>query len=67
MTLSRDFYDNGVASGRLAMRVLSGEKPSQIPFEPVTKLRFAVNLAAAAQLGITIPEHLVKKADEVHR
>ena len=67
MTLSRDFYDNGVASGRLAMRVLSGEKPSQIPFEPVTKLRFAVNLAAAAQFGITIPEHLVKKADEVHR
>ena len=67
MTMSRDFYDNGVASGRLAMRVLSGEKPSQIPFESVTKLRFVVNLTAAAELGITIPERLVKKADEVIR
>src|SRR5262245_27270642 len=67
MTMSRDFYDNGVDSGRLAMRVLSGESPAQIPFEPVTKTRFAVNLAAAAELGITIPDRLVKKADEVIR
>jgi ABC-type uncharacterized transport system substrate-binding protein len=67
MTLSRDFYDNGVASGRLAMRVLSGESPAQIPFEPVTKIRFVINLAAATELGITIPEHLVKSADEVLR
>jgi ABC-type uncharacterized transport system substrate-binding protein len=67
MTLSCDFYDNGVASGRLAMRVLSGESPAQIPFEAVTKLQFVINLAAAAELGITVPDRLVKKADEVIR
>jgi len=67
MTLSRDFYDNGVASGRLAMRVLNGEKPAQIPFECVTKIRSGVNLIVAAELGITIPEPLVKNADEVVR
>src|SRR6266567_2017750 len=44
MSLSRDFYDNGFASGHLAMRVLSGENPAQIPFEPVRKTWFALNL-----------------------
>jgi len=67
MTLSRDFYENGFASGKLAMRVLSGEDPARIPFESVIKIRFVVNLAAAAQLGITVPESLVKRADEVIR
>jgi ABC-type uncharacterized transport system substrate-binding protein len=67
MTLATDYYDNGVASARLAMRVLNGEDPAQIPFEPVSRTRFIVNLAAARQLGITIPESLVKSADEVIR
>jgi ABC-type uncharacterized transport system substrate-binding protein len=67
MSLSRDFYDNGVASGHLAMRVLSGENPAQIPFEPVRKTWFAINLITAAQFGITIPESLLKSADEVIR
>jgi len=49
------------------MRVLSGESPAQIPFEAVTKLQFVINLAAAAELGITVPDRLVKKADEVIR
>ncbi len=67
MSLSRDFYDNGLASGHLAMRVLSGENPAQIPFEPVRKTWFAINLITAAQLGITIPESLLRSADEVIR
>jgi putative ABC transport system substrate-binding protein len=67
MTLSRDFYDNGVNSGHLALRVLSGENPAGIPFEPVRKTRFTLNLAAAAQFGITTPESLVKSADKVIR
>ena len=67
MSLSRDFYDNGVASGRMAMRVVSGENPAQMPFEPVLKTWFTVNLTAAAQCGVTIPESLLKTADEVVR
>ena len=67
MTLSRDFYDNGVASAHLAMRVLQGENPAQIPFEPVLKTRFVVNLSEAAQYRVAIPESLVKSADEVIR
>ena len=67
MAFSRDFYDNGVASGQLALRVLSGENPAQIPFEPVRKTRFTLNLPVAAQYGISIPESLVKSADEVIR
>ena len=67
MTLSRDFYDNGVDSGHLAMRVLSGEDPARIPFQPVLKTWFTLNLSTAAQYGIAIPESMVKSADEVIR
>jgi len=67
MALSTDYYDNGVASAHLAMRVLNGENPAKIPFEPVLKTRFIVNLGAARQLGITIPESLLKSADEIIR
>jgi ABC-type uncharacterized transport system substrate-binding protein len=67
MTLSTDFYDNGVASAHLAMRVLQGENPAQIPFERVRKTRFALNLPAAAHCGVKIPDNLVKSADEVIR
>jgi ABC-type uncharacterized transport system substrate-binding protein len=65
MTMSVDYFDNGVASGRLAMRVLNGEKAAQIPFEPVRKTLFSVNLTVAAQSGVVVPERLLKKADEV--
>jgi ABC-type uncharacterized transport system substrate-binding protein len=67
MALSTDFYDNGVASAHLAMRVLEGENPAHIPFEPVRKTRFALNLAEAAHCGVTIPDSLVKSADQVIR
>ncbi len=65
MTISRDFYDGGVASARIAARVLRGEKPADIPFELVTKIKYSFNPAAAAQFGIEIPPALLKKAGEV--
>jgi ABC-type uncharacterized transport system substrate-binding protein len=49
------------------MRVLNGENPAQIPFEPVRKTRFSINLPNAKQWGVVIPESLLKTADEVIR
>jgi ABC-type uncharacterized transport system substrate-binding protein len=67
MTISRDFHDGGVASGVIAARILRGEKPADIPFELVTKIRYAFNIGAAAQSGIVIPDSLLKKGAEVIR
>ena len=65
MTISRDFYYNGVDSAAMAARVLRGEKPSSIPFEMVKKTKLIFNPDAAAAFGVKIPPDLLAQADEV--
>jgi len=45
----------GVASGKLAGRVLRGENPKDLPLGEVAVEEMAINRAAAQQLGLTIP------------
>jgi putative ABC transport system substrate-binding protein len=48
-------------------KVLMGAKPSNLPVEQPTRFEFVVNLAAAKALGVTIPQDLVRLADDVVR
>ena len=48
-------------------RLLKGAKPSDLPVEQVSKLILAVNLKTAKALGLTIPESILIRADEVIR
>jgi len=47
--------------------ILSGAKPGDIPIEEPTQFSTAVNLRAAKQLGLTIPESILLRADHVIR
>ncbi|HDL2203517.1 TPA: ABC transporter substrate-binding protein, partial [Mannheimia haemolytica] len=49
-------YDIGVATGKVAARVLKGEKAGTIPIQEVSKLELSINTKTAKELGITIPE-----------
>jgi putative ABC transport system substrate-binding protein len=61
-----DYYGSGVRAGEIACAVLSGEAtPADFDVTPVESLGIAVNEAAAAAQGVTIPDDLLAQAEIV--
>lgn len=57
-------YDIGVATGQVAARVLRGEKVGSIPTQAVKQMDLSINQQTAKELGISVPEALLKQAKE---
>ena len=51
--------------GRLAGRILKGEKPGDLPWELPTRYELILNLKTAKATGLTLPNAFVLLADEV--
>lgn len=60
-------YQIGRQASRLADKILNGARPAEIPIETPRKLELVINLRVAKEIGLAVPNQLLREADVILR
>jgi ABC-type uncharacterized transport system substrate-binding protein len=65
MTFGPSFPEMARSAGGYVAKILKGANPAQLPVERPTKFELVINMKTAKQIGMTIPQSLLLRADRV--
>lgn len=63
--LGFNYHDVGKQTGEIVVRILKGENPGDIAVKVAAGSDLVINKAAAAKMGVTLPESVVKRATRI--
>jgi len=62
VVVARDYFEGGREAGLMAARIMRGESPADIPFQPLRATKTLVNVEAARAAGFMPPKSVMQRA-----